>query len=284
VCRMRNDMEMLLLCFLSITREASFPFSCWRIERCRKSRSSFWRRLGRCGGCLSAGGGRSAGDPGGIFSESGGGTHLPDTLMIDGAGLADPNVPALRQHPNVRIITNAQVQKTKAENGSYRFSIRQQTPAWIGKSATTVKPVSKCAPSTSMTISTKGSASGRPSTSFNPRRASTTFQRRYAGLSGHLSSQPGHSVLCRFGGRRQYAESLAKIRERLPFALSIGRVCPHPCETACNRGQVDEPISICTLKRFVADWEMQHEVRLPWRFLTSFTGRRWPSSGQDLPA
>jgi len=74
-----------------------------------------------------------------------GGTHLQTRLMIDGAGLADPNVPALRQHPNVRIITNAQVQKTKAENGSYRFPSGNRRPAWIGKSATTVKPVSKCA-------------------------------------------------------------------------------------------------------------------------------------------
>jgi NADPH-dependent glutamate synthase beta subunit-like oxidoreductase len=61
----------------------------------------------------------------------------------------------------------------------------------------------------------------------------------------------------------KYAESLAKIRESLPFALSIGRVCPHPCETACNRGYMDEPISICTLKRYVADWEMKNDVAAP---------------------
>jgi NADPH-dependent glutamate synthase beta subunit-like oxidoreductase len=61
----------------------------------------------------------------------------------------------------------------------------------------------------------------------------------------------------------KYAESLAKIRESLPFALAIGRVCPHPCETACNRGYMDEPIAICTLKRFVADWEMNQDISPP---------------------
>jgi len=52
------------------------------------------------------------------------------------------------------------------------------------------------------------------------------------------------------------AEALAKIRERLPFPSICGRVCAHPCEDACNRGKVDEPIAICSLKRYVADCEM----------------------------
>ncbi|MBW1895456.1 MAG: FAD-dependent oxidoreductase, partial [Deltaproteobacteria bacterium] len=59
---------------------------------------------------------------------------------------------------------------------------------------------------------------------------------------------------------KKYAESLATIREKLPFPLSIGRVCPHPCETECNRQYKDEPISICFLKRFVADDEINKNI------------------------
>jgi len=43
------------------------------------------------------------------------------------------------------------------------------------------------------------------------------------------------------------------IKEKLPLPASIGRVCPHPCETACRRARVDEPISIAFLKSFAAD-------------------------------
>jgi len=56
-------------------------------------------------------------------------------------------------------------------------------------------------------------------------------------------------------GQGKFAESLALIRSTIPFPGVIGRVCNHPCETACNRGQYDEPISICSLKRFAADVE-----------------------------
>jgi formate dehydrogenase beta subunit len=51
----------------------------------------------------------------------------------------------------------------------------------------------------------------------------------------------------------KYAESLAVVRERVPFPGSLGRVCVHPCEEACRRQELNEPISIKAIKRFVAD-------------------------------
>jgi len=56
--------------------------------------------------------------------------------------------------------------------------------------------------------------------------------------------------------QKRYKEALAIVREKTPLAGSVGRVCPHPCEYECLRGQVDEPISICFIKRFLADWEI----------------------------
>lgn len=55
---------------------------------------------------------------------------------------------------------------------------------------------------------------------------------------------------------RQYREALALIKESMPIPASIGRVCPHPCETACRRQLVEEPISIAQLKYFIADKDL----------------------------
>ncbi len=43
------------------------------------------------------------------------------------------------------------------------------------------------------------------------------------------------------------------IIEKAPFPGILGRVCTHPCETACKRGEVNESISICAAKRYAAD-------------------------------
>lgn len=43
------------------------------------------------------------------------------------------------------------------------------------------------------------------------------------------------------------------IREKLPFPSSIGRVCPAFCEEQCRRNLVDQPVSICYLKRYAGD-------------------------------
>ncbi len=57
----------------------------------------------------------------------------------------------------------------------------------------------------------------------------------------------------------KFAESLTVIRERLPIAGIVGRVCFRPCEKHCRRGNLDEPISIKALKRFVADHELSEQ-------------------------
>ena len=64
-------------------------------------------------------------------------------------------------------------------------------------------------------------------------------------------------------------EALKLIKNKIPFAASIGRVCPHPCEEACRRRLVDEPVSILNLKRFAADADLSRpaqylpEAKLP---------------------
>ena len=59
-----------------------------------------------------------------------------------------------------------------------------------------------------------------------------------------------------------FEAAIRVIKDRNPFPSVCGRVCPHPCETACRRNLVDEPVAINYVKRFAADWDMARDK--PW--------------------
>jgi NADPH-dependent glutamate synthase beta subunit-like oxidoreductase len=53
----------------------------------------------------------------------------------------------------------------------------------------------------------------------------------------------------------KYTDAASVIRERIPFPGILGRVCFHPCEDECRRGELNQPIAICSLKWFASDNE-----------------------------
>ena len=61
----------------------------------------------------------------------------------------------------------------------------------------------------------------------------------------------------------EYEAALKLIKNKVSLPASIGRVCPHPCETACRRGKVDEAINIAQLKAFAADMDLNSDSYLP---------------------
>ena len=62
---------------------------------------------------------------------------------------------------------------------------------------------------------------------------------------------PGYVTLVSKG---RFDEAYELIMEKNPLPGICGRVCTHPCESKCRREQIDEPISIRTIKRFVTDY------------------------------
>jgi formate dehydrogenase major subunit len=57
------------------------------------------------------------------------------------------------------------------------------------------------------------------------------------------------------GGR--YRDAIGITREKVPFLTTLGRVCPRPCENDCRRGDMDSPIAICSIKRFIGDRDLE---------------------------
>ena len=73
----------------------------------------------------------------------------------------------------------------------------------------------------------------------------------------HISVQ-GYIKLAAQG---RYHEALELIKRENPFPAVCGRICPHSCESECTRGDIDEPIAIDEIKKFIADKELDGSIR-----------------------
>ena len=59
----------------------------------------------------------------------------------------------------------------------------------------------------------------------------------------------------------RYYKAIEVIREDIALPAVAGYICSAPCEKACRRGQIDEPVAICLLKRYAAELDLAE--RLP---------------------
>ena len=95
-------------------------------------------------------------------------------------------------------------------------------------------------------------------------------------------------------GEGRFEEAYRYAREPNPLASVCGRVCAHPCETACRRGEIDKPIAIRALKRFLTERygpESRHPIdvnagrtqaKLPFRIAVVGAGPVGLSAAHDL--
>jgi len=73
----------------------------------------------------------------------------------------------------------------------------------------------------------------------------------------HIGIQ-GYIKLAALG---KYKDALELIKHENPFPAVCGRICPRACESACTRGDVDDPIAIDEIKKFIAQQDMKAEHR-----------------------
>ena len=59
-----------------------------------------------------------------------------------------------------------------------------------------------------------------------------------------------------------YARAWRIITDVNPFPATLGRICPHPCETHCNRSELDEPLAINAMERFLGDFAIHNDLAL----------------------
>jgi len=59
----------------------------------------------------------------------------------------------------------------------------------------------------------------------------------------------------------RYTEALALIKKENPLPAVCGRICPRKCESECTRGDIDEPLAVDEIKKFIADQDLKKDVR-----------------------
>ncbi len=60
----------------------------------------------------------------------------------------------------------------------------------------------------------------------------------------------------------KYKEAFESATANNPFPSICGRICEHPCEQSCNRANLDSPIAIAHIKRFLTDWNAEYGEKL----------------------
>ena len=201
--------------------------------------------------------------------------------------ILSPKLVEAARHPNIEVLTKTELLAVEGQAGDFTVRVRQH-PRYVSTElctacddCTKVCPIE--VPNEFDEGLSKRKAIYRPYAQAIP----STFLVSKRGTSPCKEACPadtsaqGYIALIR---ERRYEEALEVIRQYNPFPATVGRVCNHPCESQCTRGRVDEPVSICALKRFVADtvyarWDREGrpEAKVPGE-LSPF-----PLAPQDLP-
>jgi heterodisulfide reductase subunit A2 len=184
------------------------------------------------------------------------------TLDCAGCTLT-PKTSEVGRHPNIEILTKSEVVNLSGFVGNFKVSVHQR-PRYVSEDKCTgcgdcqeVCPVEfpsnfECGMTTRHPIS-------RPF----PQAIPNTYSIQRAGQPPCENACPANVNVCGYmnlAGLGKFEEALALVREKMPFAAICGRICFHPCEDACKRGQIDQALSICTTKRFLGDAELEKGV------------------------
>ena len=170
--------------------------------------------------------------------------------------LISPKLIEVARHPDIEILTQAEVENLEGDAGRFTVTLKRE-PRYID--ASKCNACGACAEACPVELpSSFDEGLGRRRAAFRhfPQAVPSTFAIKkldrapcVRACPANLSAQ-GYVQLIKAG---KYDESLKLIMDRLPLPGTIGRICPHPCESDCRRREVDEPVAICSLKRFAAD-------------------------------
>jgi heterodisulfide reductase subunit A-like polyferredoxin len=176
-----------------------------------------------------------------------------------------PKLVETGRHPNIQIMTNSEVMDLRGEAGNFTVRVHHEPRYVLTDKCVACGDCIKVCPVVVPDKFNEGLSTRRAIYKTYPQAVPNAFAIEKRGIAPCRDACPsgqrvqGYIALIREG---RWQDALRVIKMDNPFPGICGRICNHRCETACNRGQVDEPINIRALKRFVTD-KVYAEERQP---------------------
>jgi len=188
-----------------------------------------------------------------------------DTTFLSDAPVScqlTPKLEALKQFPNIHLITNASVEEVTGEAGNYEVVVRQE-PSRVNEKCNFCGACAIVCPIKPYNTFQEGLSLRTAIDSHDwcsiPKLYNIEIETPIC-----VETCPAHVDVRTYVGLvadGKYVEAVDVVRKTNPLPAICGRVCNHPCEDACNRGKQDEPIAIDALKRFASDVELDLRKR-----------------------
>ncbi|MBE0534220.1 MAG: FAD-dependent oxidoreductase [Phycisphaerae bacterium] len=191
-----------------------------------------------------------------------------------------PRLVAAGTHRNIEIITNAEVSQLTGQAGNFQATITQR-PSFVNLEKCTGCGI--CGENCPVPVKDEyNQLLGDRRVIFKkyPQAVPNKFAMTRLGWAPCYDACPIHanpSGYVALTAASRFQEAYESATANNPFPGICGRICEHPCEQACNRGNLDDPIAIAYVKRFLSDWYAEHgEKPTPEQKRASITenGRR----------
>ena len=178
------------------------------------------------------------------------------------ACIGTPKMVSVGQHPNIELITHAEVEEVNGFIGNFNVTIHQKPRYVKAGICTGCGECTKVCPITRPNEWDVGIADRKAIYRSFPQAVPITFAIDKKGTAPCKATCPAHVSIQGFialmrEGKNE--EALKLFKEEHPFPAACGRVCHHPCEGECTRNDVEEPMAIQHLHRWLADVDLDLE-------------------------
>ncbi len=175
-----------------------------------------------------------------------------------------PKMIECANHENVELMTYAEVVSLSGERGDFTATVVKKSRFIDEVRCVGCGDCIEGCPVTVPDTFNAGLGNKKAIYKYFPQSVPSTFTIERRGTAPCKAACPAHISVQGYvalAARERFEEALRLIKEENPLPAICGRVCHHPCESICTRGEVDEPVAIDFIKRFVADLDLKAGTR-----------------------